>query len=66
MKVLHLLFGKPTQNDWNCVKDVKLRNTWKVHRASISLDAAEVLASEGYQEAICQVRKMENDHSWAC
>ena len=66
MSLLHFLFGKPTQKEWARVKVVKSRKTWKVNRASISLDAAEVLESEGYKNAICQVRNLEADNLWGC
>ena len=38
MSLLHLLFGKPTQDDWDRVRDVKSRKTWKVVRGGIGLD----------------------------
>ena len=66
MSLLHLLFGKPTQDDWDRVRDVKSRQTWKVVRGGIGLDAAEIMASPQYQEAVRQVRNMEANHLWAC
>ncbi len=66
MNLLHLLFGKPTQADWDRVRDVKSRKTWKVVSGGIGLDAAETLASPEYKEAVRQVRKMEAENSWAC
>lgn len=66
MSLLHLLFGKPTQDEWERAKAVKSRKTWKVVYGGIGLDAAEVLESQGYKDALHQVRKMEADHSWAC
>ena len=66
MSLLHWLFGKPTQDDWERVKDVKSRRTWKVVYGGIGLDAAEVLESAGYKDAIRQVHKLEIDDSWAC
>lgn len=66
MPLLHLLFGKPTHDEWERVKDVKSRKTWKVVYGGIGLDACEVLESPGYKDAIDQIRKMEADHSWVC
>lgn len=66
MSLLHLLFGKPTQDDWDRVRDVKSRKTWKLVRGGIGLDIDEVIASEGYKDAVRQAQKMESDHSWAC
>lgn len=66
MFLMHLMFGRPTQADWDRARDVKSRKTWKVVPGGIGLDAAEVLASEQYRLAVRQVRKMEADDSWAC
>ncbi|HEC56090.1 MAG TPA: hypothetical protein ENI30_14040 [Gammaproteobacteria bacterium] len=66
MSLLDLLFGKPTQDDWERVKDVKSRKTWKIVQGGIGLDAAEVVESQGYRDAIRQVRQMEAEDSWAC
>ncbi|WP_426134972.1 hypothetical protein [Pseudomonas sp. PWP3-1b2] len=66
MKVLHLLFGKPTQNDWERVKAVKSYKTWKIYDCGIGVDAVEVAESENYQEATRQARNVEVDDSWAC
>ncbi|MGR2708825.1 hypothetical protein B7453_24110 [Pseudomonas sp. IB20] len=65
MSLLQLLFGKPTQDDWDRVRDVKSLKTWKVVRGGIGVDAVEIMASPHYQEAVRQVRNMEADHSWA-
>lgn len=66
MSLLHLLFGKPTQDEWERVKAVKSYRTWKLYDCGIGVDAAEVAESENYKEAIRQVRQMEADDSWAC
>ncbi|MGF6094971.1 hypothetical protein [Pseudomonas sp. 18175] len=66
MSLLHLLFGKPTQDEWERVNAVKSYRTWKLYDCGIGVDAAEVAESENYKEAIRQVRQMEADDSWAC
>lgn len=66
MSLLHLLFGKPTQDEWERVKAVKSYRTWKLYDCGIGVDAAEVAESENYKEAIRQARQMEADDSWAC
>ncbi|WP_448652012.1 hypothetical protein ACSHWC_30320 [Pseudomonas fluorescens] len=66
MNLLHLLCGKPTQDDWDRVKAVKSYKSWKLYDCGIGVDAAEVAQSQNYKDAIRQVRQMEVDDIWAC
>ena len=66
MSLLHWLFGKPTQDDWERVEAVKSYKTWKTYDCGIGVDAAEVAESENYKAAVRQVRKMEVGDSWVC
>ena len=62
----HLLRSKPTPDEMATAKAVKSLKTWKITGRYISLDPAEIMASESYRNAIHQIRKMETDDSWAC
>lgn len=67
MSLLHLFFGKPTQDDWDRAKAVKSLKTIKVVGGHfVSIDTSEIMASQNYKEAIRQIRKMEADESWGC
>jgi hypothetical protein len=67
MYLLHMLFGRPTQDDWDCVRIIRSHKTMKVvGERFISVDPCEVMASQSYKEAIQHIRKMEADDSWVC
>ena len=67
MSLLHLFFGKPTQDDRDRAKAVKSLKTIKVVGGHfVSIDTSEIMASQNYKEAIRQIRKMEADESWGC